>query len=61
MAGSSADLQSYRFFMDMEQNIDLLSLVSNDSQRLVTRSFGFGAANMTEKALKLSLVALTYD
>jgi len=61
VAESSADLQSYRFFMDMEQNIDLLSLVSNDSQRLVTRSFGFGAANMTEKTFKLSLVALTYD
>ena len=61
VAESSKDLQSYRFFMNMEQDINLLSLVSNDSQRLVTRSFGFGAANMTEKALKLSLVALTYD
>ena len=61
VAESSAELQSYRFFMDMEQNIDLVSQTSNDSQSLVTRSFGFGAANMSEKALKLSLVALTYD
>lgn len=61
VAESSTNLQSYRFFLDMEQDIDLASLSSNDSQRLVTRSFGFGAANMTDKALKLSLVALTYD
>jgi len=58
---SSVDLQSYRFLMDMEQNIDLVNLDSGDSQRLVTRSLGFGAANMTEKALRLSLVGLTYD
>ena len=61
VAESSAELQSYRFLMDMEQNIDLVSQTSEDTQSLVTRSFGFGAANMTEKALKLSLVALTYD
>ena len=61
VAESSADLQSCRFLMNMEQNIDLLSRTSDRSQSLVTRSFGVGAANMTEKALKLSLVTLTYD
>ena len=61
VAESSAELESYRFLMDMEQNIDLMSQSSEEPQSLVTRSFGFGAANMSEKALKLSLVALTYD
>ena len=61
VAESSAELESYRFLVNMEQNIDLLNRTSEDSQSLVTRSFGVGAANMTEKALKLSLVTLTYD
>ncbi len=61
LAESSSELESYRFLMNMEQNIDLLNRTSEDSQSLVTRSFGVGAANMTEKALKLSLVTLTYD
>jgi len=60
VAGSSASPQSYRFLMDMKQEIDLVNLSTNESQNLGVRTFGFGAANMTDKALKLSLVALTY-
>lgn len=60
LAGSSASPESYRFLMDMKQEIDLVNLSTNESQKLGVRTFGFGAANMTERALKLSLVALTY-
>jgi hypothetical protein len=61
LAGSSASLESYRFLMDMEQQIDLVNLSTNESQSLAVRTFGFGAANMTARALKLSLVSLTYE
>ncbi len=61
LAGSSASLESYRFLMDMSQQIDLVNLSTNESQNLTVRTFGFGAANMTDRALKLSLVALTYE
>lgn len=57
---SSANLRSYSFAMDMIQNIDLANLSANETQKLCTRSIGYGTANMTEKALKLSLASLTY-
>jgi len=64
---SSAKLESYRFSAEMEQKIDLVnlslelaSLPSGDTQRLCTRSFGYGMANMTDRALKLSVAHLTY-
>jgi hypothetical protein len=57
---SSDKLESYRFSMEMEQKIDLVNLSSGDAQRLYTRSFGYGMANMTDRALKLSMAALTY-
>lgn len=57
---SSANLESYRFSLEMEQRIDLVNLTSGDSQKLLTRSFGFGMANMTDRALKLSMASLTY-
>ncbi|MGV8174185.1 MAG: hypothetical protein ACP5OU_00600 [Methanothrix sp.] len=61
LAGSSASLESYRFLMDMSQEVDLVNLSTNESQNLAVRTFGFGSANMTDRALKLSLVALTYE
>jgi len=57
---SSADLGSYRFTMEMEQKIDLVNLTSGDIQKLYTRSFGYGMANMTDSALKLSLASLSH-
>jgi hypothetical protein len=57
---SSANLSSYSFSMDMKQNIDLANLSTNETQKICTRSIGYGTANMTEKALKLSLASLTY-
>ena len=57
---SSAKLESYRFSMEMEQKIDLVNLSSGDTQKLYTRSFGYGMANMTDRALKLSMASLTY-
>ncbi len=57
---SSAWLQSYRFSMEMEQKVDLVNLSSGDIQKLYTRSFGYGMANMTDRSLKLSMAALTY-
>ena len=56
---SSAKLESYRFSMEMEQKMDLVNLSSGDTQKLNTRSFGYGMANMTDRALKLSMAALT--
>jgi hypothetical protein len=57
---SSARLDSYRFSLEMEQKIDLVNLTSGDAQRLYTRSLGYGMANMTDHALKLSMASLTY-
>lgn len=57
---SSANLGSYRFTMEMEQKIDMVNLSSGDIQNLYSHSFGYGMANMTKKALKLSLASLSY-
>jgi hypothetical protein len=57
---SSARLESYRFSLEMEQKIDLVNLTSGDVQPLNTRSLGYGMANMTDHALKLSMASLTY-
>lgn len=57
---SSANLGSYRFTMEMEQNIDMVNLSSGDTQELYTRSFGYGMADMTDRALKLSMASLSY-
>jgi hypothetical protein len=57
---SSARLESYRFFMEMEQEIELVNLSSGEAQKLYTRSLGYGLANMTDRALKLSMASLTY-
>ncbi len=61
VADSSANLTSYRFFMEMQQKIDLVNLTTDDVQKIYTHSFGFGSANVTERALKMSLTSLTYD
>jgi len=58
---SSANLGSYRFSMEMEQKMDLVNLSSGDVQKLYTRSFGYGMANMTDSALKLSMASLSYE
>lgn len=57
---SSANLGSYRFSLEMEQKVDLINLTSGDAQKLHTRSFGYGMANMTDRALKLSMASLSY-
>ncbi len=44
----------------MEQKIDLVNLTSGDAQKHYTRSLGYGLANMTDHALKLSMASLTY-
>jgi len=60
VVGSSANLESYCFSMEMVQKIDLINLASGDAQKLHTRSFGYGMANMSDRALKLSMATLTY-
>ena len=57
---SSAKLESYRFSMEMAQDIDLVNLSSMESRRLYTRSMGLGSANTTDHALKLVMASLTY-
>jgi hypothetical protein len=57
---SSAKLESYRFSMEMAQDMDLVNLSSMESQRLYTRSMGLGSANMTDHALKLVMASVTY-
>ena len=58
---SSARLESYRFSTEMKQKIDLVNLSSDDAQKLYTHSLGYGLANMTDRALKLSMASLTYS
>ncbi len=55
LANSSANLESYRFLLDMDQTTELVNLSdeANESQKIVSRSFGVGAVNMTDRALKL--------
>ena len=57
---SSLKLESYRFSMEMAQDIDLVNLSSREARRLYTRSMGLGSANMTDHALKLVMASLTY-
>ena len=57
---SSAKLESYRFSMEMAQDIDLINLSSMEAQRLYTRSMGLGSANMTDRAMKLVMASFTY-
>ncbi len=57
---ASSNLESYRFSMDMEQNIELVNLSSGEIQKLFTRSFGFGSVNMTDRSLKLVMASLAY-
>ncbi|OPY54472.1 MAG: hypothetical protein A4E49_01050 [Methanosaeta sp. PtaU1.Bin112] len=57
---SSADLKSYSFDMEMSQEIDLVNLSTNETQKLCTRSLGYGMANMTQKALKLYMASLSH-
>ncbi len=57
---SSANLKSYSFAMEMAQEIDLVNLSTNETDKLYTRSLGYGMANMTQRALKLSMASLSY-
>ena len=59
VVASSDDLKSYTFFMKMELDMVVENLSSGQSQRLQTRSIGFGLVNMTDKALKLAIASLT--
>lgn len=58
---SSASIESYRFYMDMEQKIELANSTTEDNQQIYSHSIGYGRANMTDRALKLSLASLTCD
>ena len=60
MVASSDDLESYTFFMKMEQDMVLENLTSGQSQQVQTRSIGFGLVNMTDQALKLVMASLTF-
>ncbi|MCX6669512.1 MAG: hypothetical protein NTV25_06880 [Methanothrix sp.] len=59
VANSSAKLESYRFTMEMEQSIDLVSLTSEETQRLSLRTLGFCSANVTDRAMKMVLASIT--
>lgn len=60
LANSSINLESYRFLLDMDQTTELFNLSdrSNESQKLVSRSFGVGAVNMTGRVLKLVMATV---
>lgn len=60
LANSSANLQSYRFLMDMDQRTELVNLSdpAGEVQKIVSRSFGVGALNMTQRALKLVMATI---
>jgi hypothetical protein len=57
---SSANLQSYRFLLDMDQTTELVNLSdpAGKSQKITSRSLGAGAVNMTERALKLVMATV---
>jgi hypothetical protein len=57
---SSANLQSYRFLLDMDQMTELVNLSdpAGESQKITSRSFGAGAVNMTQRALKLVMATV---
>ncbi len=57
---SSANLQSYRFLLDIDQAIELInfSIPVGESQKITSRSFGAGAVNMTKRALKLVMATM---
>ncbi len=59
MVAASDDLESYTFFLKMEQDMVLENLTSGQSQQLQTRSIGFGLVNMTAQALKLVMASIT--
>lgn len=60
VVASSDELVSYTFFMKMEQDMVLENLSSGQSQKIQTRSIGFGLVNMTDQALKLVLASFTF-
>jgi hypothetical protein len=60
LMNSSANLQSYRFLMDMDQRTELVNLSdpAGEVQKIASRSFGVGAINMTQRALKLVMATI---
>lgn len=60
LVNSSVNLESYRFLLDMDQTTELVNLSdsANESQKLVSRSIGVGAVNMTDRALKLVMAVV---
>ena len=60
LVNSTANLQSYSFLMDMDQRTELVNLSdpSGEVQMIVSRSFGIGAINMTQRALKLVMATV---
>lgn len=60
VVNSSADLQSYRFSMQMDHKIDMINASSGEVDTAYLNSLGRGAADMARARMKLSLAALSY-
>ncbi len=60
LVNSTADLESYRFVMDMDQRTSLVNLSDPEgaAQIIDSRSIGVGAINMTQRALKLVMATV---
>lgn len=60
VANSSANLQSYRFMLEMDQRMEIFNLsgLNNSSQVILIKGLGQGSLNMTSKAMKLVLANL---
>ncbi len=57
---SSTGLETYRFSMQMDQKIDLVNQSTGEVQTVNVNSLGRGAADMTNRTLKLSMASLAY-
>jgi len=56
------DMSSYRFTMDMEQEVEIFDLsVANESNsmKMTSRSVGAGDVNLTDKSMKMSISSVT--
>lgn len=60
VVNSSAGLQSYGFSMQMDQRIDMVNQSSGEVQTVYMNALGRGVTDMADRAMKLSLAALSY-
>ncbi len=60
VANSSANLQTYRFLLEMDQRMEIFNLsgLNNSSQVIQTNGLGQGSLNATSKSMKLILASL---